>query len=605
MQSPFESILHTNHIPTEEQCKAIEDFLEFPEKQLVEVDSKITEVDLQLRELQNKRDSLEWVASPLRRAVKAHRAIISLARRLPDDVYREIFPYCLPTESYATPNPLDAPIVLTHVCRRWRHIAHSTPRLWSRLHMDPLAIPEYDEDSDAPTFPTREWIQRAAAVPFSLSFHSASPYFPPVSAVRELIEGLALSSTTPRWNNFAISLPSADVLKILALPYLQGATTNPFWNAQSVVVAMQRLADFSLNHSVDPHPLVAILAKLDLKRNKQLRELTFVHNGYDRNLLHDFTPFLPCLQLEMLDLQDPNYTSRSYSMASLPPPMAYEILKCCRNLVVFKMDACQFEPSLDEIPPERYGMDRLKELSISLYDLNEVTDIAWFSNFDFPALTCLHLRSRSMNGPGSQSGTLAHVLKQVRHNLTSLVLDPGYLEQKHLIKILRALPSLVQLHLKSAYFANDFEESMEEEYKEVAKWTDEVLKCLTPQDDQDRPHACPRLQYLKWQYNTCFTEAELLKFLYQRSSHPSSLVPLKQVRIDFGRLRTNHWWELECRELVEAGLDLRVTYLDPEVDPIYFEEKNLFYRTEQSTEEEARVELPIIEKSGYLDFGWE
>ncbi|KAF6763718.1 hypothetical protein DFP72DRAFT_873247 [Ephemerocybe angulata] len=599
MQSPFESILHTNHIPTEEQCKAIEDLLELPEKQLVELDSKIAEVDLHLRELQNKRDSLEGIANPLRKAVEAHRAIISLARRLPDDVYQEIFPYCIPAGSYATPNPLEAPIVLTHVCRRWRHIAHSTPRLWSRLHMDPLSI--YYGNSEARSFPTREWIERAAAVPFSLSFYSTSTDFPRVSAILELCQDLTLSEwIAPHWNNFAISFPSSEaiILKILALPYLQEATRNPFWNARSLVIAME-----CRHVGEDPSK---ILAKLDLKRNAQLRELTFVYNNYNRSLLHAFMPFLPCLQLEMLDLQEPgpNTTSRTFSRASLPPPMAYEFLKCCRNLVVFKMDACQFEPAHDEIPPKRYGMDRLKELSISLFDLAEETDIAWASNFDFPALTCLHLRSRSMNATGSRSGTLTYVLRQVGHSLTSLVLDPGYLEQGSLITALESLPSLVQLHLKSAYFANDFEDNVEEEYKEVAKWTDEVLKCLTPQDDQDKPHACPRLQYLKWQYNTCFTEDALLKLLYQRSSHPSSPVPLKQVHIDFGRLRTNSGWERGCWDLVEAGLDLRVTYLDPNVNPIYFEEKNLFYPTNMSAGK-ARVELPIIEKSGYLDFGWE
>ncbi|KAF5338708.1 hypothetical protein D9611_013346 [Ephemerocybe angulata] len=602
MQSPFESILHTNHIPTEEQCKAIEDFLEFPEKQLVELDSKIAEVDLQLRELQNKRDSLEWVASPLRQAVKAHRAVISLARRLPDDVYQEIFPYCLPVGSYPTPNPLDAPIVLTHVCRRWRHIAHSTPRLWSRLHIKPLAkvTDEYNATHNDRSIPTKEWIQRASAIPLSLSFCSASRYKPSAFDVRRLFQSLILPSSAPLWNSFGASLAGSkeEILEALVLPGLQEATKNPFWNAPKLTIAIQHVEGADGYSTRLPNPLVLILKTMELQRNTRLRELTFIYGDYDRDLGRPLTTYLPCAQLEILDLQNPQSAYQIFSNSSVPSPMAYDILKCCPNLIVLRLEVSQWEANLgDQIPPERYVMEHMKELSISSCDLNEETDVAWLPKFDFPALTCLHLRGHTRYNPGSECATLPYVLARVGHNLTSLVLDPGYLEQAPLIAALELLPSLVQLHLKSAYFAKDFDD-MEDEDKEVAKWTDEVLNCLIPQDDQDKPHACPRLQYLKWQYNTCFSEDALLELLYQRSSHPSSPVPLKQAHIDFGRLRTNSGWEGGCWDLMEAGLDLRVTYLDP----IYFEEKN---QVDARVGDEFRVELPIFEKSGYLDFGWE
>ncbi|KAF8154557.1 hypothetical protein B0H34DRAFT_528672 [Crassisporium funariophilum] len=33
-----------------------------------------------------------------------------------------------------------SPMLLTHICSGWRHIAHSTPRLWCTIH---IAIPYY------------------------------------------------------------------------------------------------------------------------------------------------------------------------------------------------------------------------------------------------------------------------------------------------------------------------------------------------------------------------------------------------------------------------------------------------------------------------------
>ena len=58
---------------------------------------------------------------------------------IPDKTMEEIFLRCLPTEQgrRASLNPEDAPVLLTHVCRRWREIAINQAPLWTLLRIRP------------------------------------------------------------------------------------------------------------------------------------------------------------------------------------------------------------------------------------------------------------------------------------------------------------------------------------------------------------------------------------------------------------------------------------------------------------------------------------
>ena len=65
-------------------------------------------------------------------------------KAFPAEVLSLIFLHCTPSDSHAV-HPSAAPLVLTKVARRWRHVARSTPRLWSALTLpdaprDPAAL---------------------------------------------------------------------------------------------------------------------------------------------------------------------------------------------------------------------------------------------------------------------------------------------------------------------------------------------------------------------------------------------------------------------------------------------------------------------------------
>ncbi|KAJ7167781.1 hypothetical protein C8R46DRAFT_870883, partial [Mycena filopes] len=63
------------------------------------------------------------------------------ALTLPVEITSEIFLCCLPrTSEYFLPptfeSPVRAPMLLLQICRTWRAIALSSPRLWGFLHLN-------------------------------------------------------------------------------------------------------------------------------------------------------------------------------------------------------------------------------------------------------------------------------------------------------------------------------------------------------------------------------------------------------------------------------------------------------------------------------------
>ncbi|TFK28620.1 hypothetical protein FA15DRAFT_747898 [Coprinopsis marcescibilis] len=55
---------------------------------------------------------------------------------LPNEVLNDIFGFSLPpTLEECTPDPSLAPLLLTHVCGRWRDVAQGSPRLWEQLSL--------------------------------------------------------------------------------------------------------------------------------------------------------------------------------------------------------------------------------------------------------------------------------------------------------------------------------------------------------------------------------------------------------------------------------------------------------------------------------------
>ncbi|KAJ7479023.1 hypothetical protein FB451DRAFT_992446, partial [Mycena latifolia] len=62
--------------------------------------------------------------------IRSHKALVYHPRRLPQDLFQEIFLVCLPTGRNASMRSTEAPLLLCRNCKPWRNLALSMLRLW-------------------------------------------------------------------------------------------------------------------------------------------------------------------------------------------------------------------------------------------------------------------------------------------------------------------------------------------------------------------------------------------------------------------------------------------------------------------------------------------
>ncbi|KAJ7739686.1 hypothetical protein DFH07DRAFT_892367, partial [Mycena maculata] len=78
-------------------------------------------------------DKLLCETAELRQCSQQHKVFIAPIRRIPPELLAEVFMHSVDLEARAAhthPNPITPPLILGEICREWRAIALSTPRLW-------------------------------------------------------------------------------------------------------------------------------------------------------------------------------------------------------------------------------------------------------------------------------------------------------------------------------------------------------------------------------------------------------------------------------------------------------------------------------------------
>ncbi|KAJ7486629.1 hypothetical protein FB451DRAFT_1534559 [Mycena latifolia] len=156
--SPFQNILHTNAVPSDADCQRIQDFLTEPQRELANLTDEISRMQNLIDELTEKRAALD-------NFINAHLAMVSPARRLPDDIVRAIFIACLPSHRNPAITSKESPLLLCQICSTWRLLALSTPRLWASMHVVLPTQPMLQILADLVT----SWLELSGALPLSVS----------------------------------------------------------------------------------------------------------------------------------------------------------------------------------------------------------------------------------------------------------------------------------------------------------------------------------------------------------------------------------------------------------------------------------------------------
>ena len=212
--SPIPHLLRTNRIPSELELQAIRESIATAQSDISQLDADIAHG---IQEgLIEERDALQQY-------VNEHVAFLTPARRMPADIWSEIFLHCLPygctgkdfltsgATEYGVFDLEHAPALLMRVCRDWTAIAGSHPKLWSFISLETGEIPV--NRLPGPNL-VQAWLRRSHEIQLSVivtrSSRPAFDYFqrPAVIAVLE---------QSHRWQFARLSVPLFFLETVLPL----------------------------------------------------------------------------------------------------------------------------------------------------------------------------------------------------------------------------------------------------------------------------------------------------------------------------------------------------------------------------------------------------
>jgi hypothetical protein len=126
MNSPFQHRLNSNYTPSEDECHHIAQIVTEQDERISHIDEEIHRLHLLLQPLLRDRGKVHAFR-------EAHRQLLSPSRRIPPEIWSEVFVHCLPAGKFVEINVQEAPMLLAQVSSLWRSIVLSTPRLWNSI----------------------------------------------------------------------------------------------------------------------------------------------------------------------------------------------------------------------------------------------------------------------------------------------------------------------------------------------------------------------------------------------------------------------------------------------------------------------------------------
>jgi hypothetical protein len=210
--SPVPHLLGTNKVTCAVECLKIQDSIAAVQPAISQLDNDIACVQRVLERLTMERKVLQDYSND-------HALLLTLARRVPTDIWLEIFSHCLPQGDLLSCKPTDvldgisdfsprhAPTLLLQICSDWRAIAISSPRLWSLIPLHSLC-------NQVPSFVVQAWLRRSHQAALTVILRPSSdelPTFFHSPAMRAVCE------QSHRWQSVSITLPlSFDFISVFS-----------------------------------------------------------------------------------------------------------------------------------------------------------------------------------------------------------------------------------------------------------------------------------------------------------------------------------------------------------------------------------------------------
>ncbi|KAF9444247.1 hypothetical protein P691DRAFT_807686 [Macrolepiota fuliginosa MF-IS2] len=448
MESLFSDKLNSNYIPNDDEVATIKELLLEPDQKLHDITGEIEEIKAQLGKLLQEKEDLN-------EQLKAHKALLSPARRLPPDVVQKIFLHCLPMDRNPVMSCKEAPVLLGRICSQWRDIALATPRLWAAIHIaipsdPPVPMPMGGVPPPPAPQTTNHalrieaitaWLTRSGAFPLSISIYnsrfdsvagnSVQLYLDAVYTFVSRWKHLHMSVPHQVWNNFLPRVRETDA-PILEKIYFDSAMGY---------------------HGVPGSPGTGTRRDSGLMKAPNLRSVTLIQ--FEPHILH-----LPLRWNRLTELNLSGSIPTWQPIEGLSITESLSILSFCPNLEYFsvQLSLAGFTP----LSNGDYGLPKMtatKLLGLSITETNGVDSAPFLEHITAPKLRHLKFRRTTPNSyitvPDlAHSGTLkpihvalAMFLRRANGPIEEFELDAMYMNEGDVMKCLSLMPGLRKLSL--------------------------------------------------------------------------------------------------------------------------------------------------------------
>ena len=428
MLTPFSHYLQSNQAPSEYETREIKALRANPLEEISIIDVEIERVEGILNSLKRKRAHIQ-------ESIDDFNTILAPVRHLSTDVLGVIFSHCLAVHRNPVMSPSEAPILLTHICRDWRSIALSIPRLWSRLYIPtmrkvrayrPEALPyvlEGERRMEARIEEVRRWLRLSAACPLAITLMPASD---PVSHP-PLLDSIIQSSR--RWQQLELGCflsPESDVLtRLLSL------SPDDLCMLRELRIHSLSLHSMAILHTQgDPWYQSGLLTA------QGLRSISIA----DMHRSDAFPAGIP-----------PNWKNLNHLFIHSPIllELAHRMLTCCCNLI-----ACLLEITDSEwrdwdnniIPDESITLSSciLPHLTFLSLRGDSISRSQLFSSIEAPSLQILDIQGTFPSE--SEEFGLLNLLQNI-NSLETLRVDLHHLTESNVVKYYTLTPSVTHLVL--------------------------------------------------------------------------------------------------------------------------------------------------------------
>ncbi|ESK96807.1 hypothetical protein Moror_6679 [Moniliophthora roreri MCA 2997] len=561
-QSRFNYLLQTNYAPSPDELEEVRKLVQKPE-------DEVRLLNEQISQLQAKRDKLQSF-------IDSHRALLSPARRIPRDIIAEVFLQCLPTNRLPACSTGEAPLLLTAICRSWRQIALTTPRLWRAIHFVFPTLIGYTIDEEFRNLSLSRmeglklWLERARSVPLHVSFFLQ--HTPPIP--RKVREELAiiysqfsdiLSCYSSQWKSLYFHRLPLNVL----LPLQAKAGDAPLLHSLSLENNVIELTEIWEGQIGSNYPL------FDITGASSLRVLQLRFERVDPLILPIHWEVLTELSLGL---------NLGFNPTTFPPmtfvnpiQIIHRLAYTCRSLRKCALHlSAPFEATFGNVDAPTQVWQHLTELDVQLglYG-SEGSDpshhlAAWkgfFKTITTPALS--HLAVSALDGAGIHGfDQLAEVpfvdlILRSGCRLSFLDLDMQVTD-KALMDCLYCTPSLSTLHLVDMMQPIPYvtEDGMVTPEPNPMTLTQGLFEALTPTSDRSNGVVlCPLLETISLKQCRLIHSDAMVTFALARSglletAKLESFSATFQLENLTGNLRLPFEEAAKAQKIKENGVDV-------------------------------------------------